>query len=147
MKGFDDFDESSLMTLFHARSVVAELGGGAITPEHLLLGLLQASPAAVARFLAPSASIEVVTQQVRDKLPTGVRLLQSVEIPFSRDATLVLDKAIDGTGAFQTIRPEHILLAVLEKGHGPAVDVLRTHGVVHGDVRNYLTGSRAVPST
>jgi ATP-dependent Clp protease ATP-binding subunit ClpA len=139
-ESFDDFNEASRITLFYARSAVAELGGVVITPEHLLLGLLQASPEAVVRFLGPSDSIEVITQQVREKAPTGDRVSEGVNIPMSREADLVLRKAVEDTttGPSKVVRPEHILLALLETNHGPAVDVLRKHGVVEGDIRNYL---------
>ena len=140
LESFDDFNEASRMTLYYARYAVAELGGVVITPEHLFLGLLQANPDVVGRFLGPSASIDVVTQQVKDKTPTGGRVSTEVDLPISREADLVLRKAVDDTqtGPSKVVRPEHILLALLKTNQGPVVDVLRTHGVIEGDIRNYL---------
>jgi len=122
-EGFDEFNEDARRVLFYCRQAVADFGGMAITPEHLLLGLLQASPDVVGRFLGSPDSIDIVTQQVRAKVSTGRRVPTSVDLPLSAETERVLRKAVDEAGAdlSSTVRPEHILLALLEYDDGPAI--------------------------
>jgi ATP-dependent Clp protease ATP-binding subunit ClpA len=140
LTGFDDFDERSRRVLFHARSAISEFGGAALTPDHLLLGALSGAPDAVGRLLHSSDSIDVLKQDVLATLGTDVRPLKSAEIPISAEAEHVLVTALDKarTTTSKTLRPEHILLALLESSHTKAVEVLRRHGITEETVAAYL---------
>ena len=142
LDGFDDFNEASRRVLFYARAAVSESGGAAITPDHLMLGILRGTPDVVRRFLQSSdSSTDAVTQQVLTALGTAVRVDESVEIPISPEAEHVLASAVGRARATtaRTVRPEHILLALLETSHTKVADVLRSHGItaeaVAADVR------------
>jgi ATP-dependent Clp protease ATP-binding subunit ClpA len=140
LTGFDDFGEWSLRVLFYARAAVSESGGAAVAPDHLLLGVLHGAPDIVGRFLRAPNSIDVLTQDVLATMGTHVRPLDSIEIPIAADAEHVLVTALGKarTATSPTVRPEHILLALLESSHTKAVEVLRRHGITEETVATYL---------
>ena len=140
LTGFDDFDEWSRRVLFCARAAVSESGGAALTPDHLLLGILSGAPDAVGRFLHSSDSIDALTQDVLATIGTHVRPLESEEIPITSEAEHALVTALGKarTITSKTARPEHILLALLESSDTKAVEVLRGHGITEETVAAYL---------
>jgi len=137
---FDDFGEAARLVLFYARVAVSESGGVAITPDHLLLGILRGTPDVVTRFLLPSDSVDILAQEVLATMGTTARPHESAEIPISPEAVHVLAEALGRARATtaRTVRPEHILLALMETSHTKAVGVLRIRGITEETVAAYL---------
>jgi ATP-dependent Clp protease ATP-binding subunit ClpA len=140
LDSFDDFNEGSRLVLFYARLAVSESGGSSVTPDHLLLGMLRGTPDVVRRFMNASDSTDVVAQQILAAMDSDARPDKSVEIPISSEAehVLVIAQGKGRATTSKTVRPEHILLALLETGHTKAVDVLRMHGITEHAVAGFL---------
>jgi hypothetical protein len=128
---FDDFSQESRLVLIYARGAVSESGGAALTPDHLLLGILRGAPDVIGHVLRSSDSTDVLAQQVLATMGTHVRIHESVEIPIAPEVEHILVNALGKARATTSkiVRPEHILLALLEISHTKAMDVLRIHGI------------------
>ncbi len=136
---FDSFSEPALQTLFHARAAIGELGGAFVTPEHLLLGLLGATPEAITRFLRRGSSVDALVLQIKERIPASQRPAPEVLIPLSADVSWILRKAIEeaDSGLDKSVRVEHILLGLLEQ-KGETAKALEGYGVRESDIRAYL---------
>ena len=89
---FERYTESARRTLFFSRYESSQLGGRAIEPEHLLLGLLREAPQMIARF-ATRGPVESMRATIERSQPAQEKVSTSGEIPFSLDCKRVLQHA------------------------------------------------------
>jgi ATP-dependent Clp protease ATP-binding subunit ClpA len=117
LDGFEPFNEASRRVLFYARSIVSELGGNAIEPEHLLLGLMRTQPEVVISTLAKRTSADDMIRALRGRVAQNEKVPKEVDIPFSETTEEVLVKAVEeARGQDTLVVPEHILLACSTAG-------------------------------
>jgi ATP-dependent Clp protease ATP-binding subunit ClpA len=137
---FEQYTEDSRKALFFARFAVSEHGGSGIDSEHLLLGILRAAPEAVTRLMAPGWSLQQMQERVVALLPTGQRVEESVEIPFSRAAADVIVRASEEAIALNNneVRPEHLLLVLLSFEEAPTGQLLREAGLTRDAIVSFL---------
>ena len=135
---FERFTESARRALFFARYEVTQLGGATIEAEHLVLGVVRATPSAIPRFANVGEAALRRQLEAAARLPDTVGT--SVEIPFSREAKAVLEQARVEADALENhwIRPEHLVLGVVVKTSGAAARALRDAGVAPDAIREYL---------
>jgi ATP-dependent Clp protease ATP-binding subunit ClpC len=135
---FERFTEPARRALFFARYETSQIGGVAIEPEHLLLGLAREGTGIVndlfARASLDLASIHEALAPINRPLE---RTPPSQEIPFGRATLDVLRLASEEADSMRhrEIGPEHLLLGLLRQGRSIAFDVLTRAGVKIGDIR------------
>jgi ATP-dependent Clp protease ATP-binding subunit ClpA len=138
---FERYSEGARRTLFFARSEALQTGGRTIEPEHLLLGALRESDA-VLRFSRARDTASTIRARLEPATVAGERVSTSVEIPFSPSCKEVLEQAAFEADALKnmTIRPEHMILAIIVRANGVAAPALQDAGVEPNAIRNYLRG-------
>jgi ketosteroid isomerase-like protein len=129
---FERFTESARRALFFARYEVTVLGGRALEPEHLLLGVMRASEPLLANTFAltPAAQADLRTEIARRS--TGLpKLPTEAEIPFSPAAKEVLDFAASEAHGLKHayIGPEHLLLGLLRAESAQTSGDLHSQGI------------------
>jgi ATP-dependent Clp protease ATP-binding subunit ClpA len=136
---FDRCTMEARRAVFHARQAVADLGGQAITPEHLLCGLLNADVLASRHFVTlPMAGAELrdrVAALLGDGGVPGV-----VDVPLSTEAKQVLNRAwaeAEALGHLK-IHSDHLLLGVLAC-ESAAASLLKANGLRESVVREALS--------
>jgi len=135
---FDRYTEQARRALFFARFEVSQLGGTAIEPEHILLGLLRERKGLVARmFEQRGVSAAALSVEVVDRHEHGERISTSIEIPFSSGTRLVLEYAADEADRLghSYIGTEHLLLGVLREERSMGAELLVQHGLGLDEVR------------
>ncbi|RPH60690.1 MAG: hypothetical protein EHM89_08485 [Acidobacteria bacterium] len=137
---FERYTEDSRKALFFARFAVSEHGGSRIDSDHLLLGILRAAPEALTRFMASGWSLQRMQDRAVALLPPGQRVEESVEIPFSRAAADVIVRASEEAIALTNneVRPEHLLLVLLNFEETPTGQLLREAGLTRDAIVRFL---------
>jgi ATP-dependent Clp protease ATP-binding subunit ClpA len=137
------FSYESRAALFEARSAVSRYGGDHIETAHLLFGLLQGTPLRVSPFIKADWSLDKILERLRPTLPHGDFLPESLDIPLSRDLQRTLARASREADrlASQTVRPEHLLLAVLDEPSNNEA-LLREAGVTREAIETFLQNER-----
>jgi uncharacterized protein (TIGR03435 family) len=129
---FERFTEPARRALFFARYETSQIGGAAIEPEHLLLGLAREGTGIVADLFARAsldlASIHEALAPINRPLE---RTPQHLEIPFGRATLDVLRLANEEADSMRhrDIGPEHLLIGLLRQGRSIAFDLLTRAGV------------------
>ena len=134
---FERYTESARRVLFFARLEASELGGRAITADHLLLGLTREAKGVVCEVFAVShASLKGIRQTVASR-QSGVKPGTAVELPFGNDAKHVLEFAAEEADRLRHpyIGTEHLLLGLLREEGSPAAATLAAHGLRVDEVR------------
>ena len=127
---FERFSEDAQRAVVFARIAVSEHGGTSITDGHLLLGLLQTSPAVLSFWLDNPRNVQALSECVVASIVSPHLLGDDREVPMSPTAERVLKAAVqvaEGLGA-ATVTPAHILLALKEGGDGPIKSCLLRTG-------------------
>jgi uncharacterized protein (TIGR03435 family) len=129
---FERFTEPARRALFFARYETSQIGGGAIEPEHLLLGLAREDGGIVGDLFARAsldlASLHEALAPINRPLE---RKPQHLEIPFGRATVDVLRLASEEADSMRhrDIGPEHLLIGLLRQGRSIAFDLLTRAGV------------------
>jgi ATP-dependent Clp protease ATP-binding subunit ClpC len=146
---FERYTEFARRSLFFARYKASALGGAAITPEHLLLGVLRQPRHGVAAHILARAAVDEASLQGEITKACGAAesVPASFEIPFSETAKRILYRAAEEADALghESIGPEHLVLAVLSEGTSDAARILIDRGVGTEGVRDYIERSRRSP--
>jgi uncharacterized protein (TIGR03435 family) len=146
---FERFTEPARRALFFARYETSQIGGVAIEPEHLLLGLAREGGGIVGDLFARAsldlASLHEALAPINRPLE---RTPQSQEIPFGRATLDVLRLASEeaDTMRHRDIGPEHLVLGLLRQGRSIAFDLLTRAGVRIGDVRTRAEAQPPAPT-
>ena len=136
---FERYTEPARRALFFARYEVSESGGAAITPEHLLLGVLRQLRGVTARILA-KVDEEALQRELRMACADGDRVSTSVEIPFSEDTKRILTRTAAEADYLkhQSIGTEHLVLAILVDARSEAARILMENGIMATDLRREI---------
>ena len=126
---FERYTERAKRAIYFARHEASQLGGDAIEPEHLLLGLLRELPAAVAGRL--HISLERVRSDVQSHVLLRDTVSTSVGIPLSAESKRVLEHAREESDRMnhESVGAEHLLLGVLREPGSAAAAILARQGV------------------
>jgi ATP-dependent Clp protease ATP-binding subunit ClpC len=122
-------------SIAHSREAVAELGGAAIMPEHILCGLMKEDVAASHLLSALLTAPSELQRQIRQLL-AGSRASRSFDVPLSRNAEAVWNHAWSEAEHLgqPKIRSEYLLLGLLA-GDTAVAGMLRSHGLDADRVR------------
>ncbi len=139
---FERYTERAKRAIYFARHEASQLGGNAIEPEHLLLGLLRELPAAVAGRLR--ISIERVRGEVQSHVLLRDTVSTSAGIPLSAESKRVLEHAKEEADRMhhEHIGTEHLLLGVLRESGSGAAAILARQGVRAPTVREAIALER-----
>lgn len=138
---FERFTERARRTLFFARYESTQFGSPAITPEHMLLGLIREDKGLVSQLLARA---HIPAQQLRTDvarhLVGGPKTPSSVEIPFTDATKRLLQTAAEEATALghSYVGAEHLLLGVLLSDGTAAAAILREKGMDVETVRREI---------
>ena len=140
----DRLTETSKRALLYARAAVSEYGGESIDSAHLLLGVLQAAPDAITLFAAADWPFERIQNRGVSLLPRPATVDEGVGIPFSADLKTDLERAAREASALgeADIRPEHLVLGLLDSSVRPVQDLLRDAGVQREHIVEFLKQGR-----
>lgn len=142
---FDRFSDEALQVLWFARQAVSDVGGTALSPDHVLIGLLRSNPQTVGHFLRSPDSSEAIATELSEKVRvSGKPPAESEDLPLTASTDRVLRRAIEESDALGTksVRPEHILLALLHESIGRASTILRDHSITTETVTAYLKNEK-----
>jgi hypothetical protein len=139
---FELYNELARRSLFFARYEASALGTRTIETEHLLLGILRERDPLIAHLLrTANTTPDALRQTIHARIgQSGSPLDTSIEIPFSKDAKLVLNYTAEEARRLlhDYIGCEHLLLGLLRLERGLAWDILRDHGLSLTPIREAL---------
>ena len=145
---FERFNETARRTLFFARHETTELGGVAIEPEHILLGLLRADKGPTPHLFA-AADLSYADARAKIRAHWGVRqqVPTSVELPFTDQTQRILQYATEEADRLghKYIGTGHLLVGVLREDGSFAAGMLRSHGMTIEGIREHIVKPPVVP--
>jgi len=115
---FEKLTERARKALSHARQAATERGADAITPEHLLLGILAAGEGVAVRGLAKlGEDFVALGAEIESALPpaAGMPPRELAYSPSSKSAIGAAEKASRDLGR-SVIGAEHLLLGIVDEG-------------------------------
>ena len=126
LTSFGDYSGEAMRVLLAARQALHELGGPALTPDHLLHGILKVPASEACAFLRQAG---VAVDGLKDDLRASGPEAEpgDIDAPLSAEAAAVLEEA-SRAGAGH-IRSTHVLLGILREGTSAAARLLRKLGV------------------
>lgn len=139
--------EDARRIVLFARNEAGRLGGKSITPEHLLLGLLQADPALIEGLLSPGDSVQAICEEVEQRSDWGEKVRRSLDIPITdaaRNVMTHMSREADRLSRHE-ICTEHLLLGLLREEESLASKILRSHGLELPTVREKIFEASAHP--
>ncbi len=141
---FERFSEAARRSLFYALYEAACRGGGPITEDHLLQGVLIAAPHAMPRLGALVSNPSHERRAVIVPVDRDGNVAGSIEnrVPLTAGARTVLERAVreaDDLGQ-DVIEPEHLILALLQQEGSEAFRTLQAAGVKLQDARRIVSG-------
>jgi hypothetical protein len=146
MIGGYNFSEHVRRALMHARREANRLGHAAVSPEHVLLGVLETSdalPAPVVLALGDHDSLAAAVEQRagRGELPPD----EDVDLPYTSRAKLVLERTMEEAKRLESgsVGLEELLLGLLAERKGIPALLLGERGVTLDSMRDVVVASRA----
>lgn len=112
-----------------------------IEPLHILLGLIGIPEGLAAKAIEKhGAGPEVLGERIHAALPPGVDAIDEPHIPFSAASRKVVELTVREALRLghNYVGTEHMLLAILEQGEGPAYEILADVGVTKTAVEEDL---------
>ncbi len=144
---FERFTETARRALFFSRYETTELGGDAIEPEHLLLGLVRTDRGPLPRvFALANMSYSQVRAEIQSRWGERQHPAQRVEIPFSGQTKRILQYTAEEADRadHKQIDTGHLLLGVLREEHSFATEMLNRHGISLRQARELIATPDAV---
>ena len=144
---FERYTEAARRSLFFARFESSQYGALAITPEHLLFGILREPAPVIDRLLSPTPeTLTTIRQEIANRTVQQEPVSTSVEIPFSGSTKRALQYGAEEADRLldSFIGPEHLLLGLLREEDSVAASVLGAHGLHLDEVRQRVAGLNAV---
>ncbi len=138
---FERYTERARRGLFYARYEASAIGGRAIDPEHILLGLLRESQGVTSEIFARSGIVvSTVRQAIESSISPRDRLPTSVELPFTVETQHILQSAAREADLLghNHVGSEHLLLGFLCGPQSLARLLLEEHGMDFDMVRNEI---------
>jgi ATP-dependent Clp protease ATP-binding subunit ClpB len=146
------FTEKAQETVVTAQNLASEFNHAEVTPEHLLVALLEQSggvaPSVIRKMVLDPARIAADARVLLKNMPQAY----GADIRFSPRMKLIFDSAMAEAERMQDeyVSTEHLLLAVAtEAGRSPAAQSLQKHGVTKDKLYSALTqvrGSQRITS-
>jgi ATP-dependent Clp protease ATP-binding subunit ClpB len=146
------FTEKAQETAVTAQNLASEFNHAEVTPEHLLVALLEQSggvaPSVIRKMVLDPARIAADARVLLKNMPQAY----GADIRFSPRMKLIFDSAMAEAERMQDeyVSTEHLLLAVAtEAGRSPAAQSLQKHGVTKDKLYSALTqvrGSQRITS-
>ena len=146
------FTEKAQETVITAQNLATEMNHAEVTPEHLLVALLEQSggvaPSVVRKLALDPAQIAAAGRDLLKNMPQAY----GAEVRFSPRMKLIFDSALAEAQRMQDeyVSTEHLLLAVAtETGRSPAAQLLQKYGVTKDKLYAALTqvrGSQRITS-
>jgi ATP-dependent Clp protease ATP-binding subunit ClpC len=137
---FDRFTDDARKALFFARFAAWARHGEQMELEDLVAGIMRAAPSAVVRFASDESALPRgrLTRRTGERATVGPAL--SVEMPFSAQFKLTLERSVAEADALghDAIRPEHLVLGLLRDEGTSAWHTLHRAGVRLREVRRML---------
>src|SRR5216683_3917237 len=124
---FELYTQKARRVIFFARHEASELGGDAIEPHHILLGLIREDRQLITRFCTLSPNpLDDIRDRIRAITGSGVKLPDSVDMPISVQAKNVLQYAADESKRLnhKHLGTEHLLLGLLRAKQTTAAEIL-----------------------
>jgi len=146
---FERYTESARRALFFARFETSQLRERAITPEHLLLGVLREAKGSASQILRrANLSYDEVARQLESGKTDREPVPTSVEIPFSSEMHDVLHLTMEEADdlGHRYIGTEHLVLGILRKDQTPAAAILHRHGLTLDEAREQVRLMTAAPA-
>ena len=139
---FERYTEKARRVIFFARQEASELGGPAIEPHHILLGLIREDPPLITRFCKLTLPLLDLRDRIRASTGPVKKLPASVDMPLSSQTKHVLSYAADESQQLnhRYLSTEHLLLGLLREEQTTAAEILIEHGVYLNIVRDELRG-------
>src|SRR5215813_14333388 len=141
---FERYTEKARRVIFFARYEASQLGGVAIEPEHILLGLLREDKQ-LARFLrGPQSYDQSLREEIKERMPVLGQVAASVDMPLSIQAKRVLNYAAEESEMMKhrNIGTDHLLLGILREKESVAAEVLRQRGLSLAELREEVQRSQ-----
>jgi len=143
---FDRFSASARRVVFHAGVQAGVFGTEMITPELLLLGMLQQRPPLeLSRLIGGDADHwDALRKQIEENIPRGNPVSLSAGIPVSQELEHVFQHAIEemsGTG-LERVQPGHLVIGILREEGCHAAELLRANGADLGLARQRMLKSQ-----
>lgn len=145
---FDSYTERALRVIVEARIVVSRFGGSAITPEHLLLGILRRSPEVITSVHPEPIDVDQLIDLLEKSVRAGQRVRHRDDVPVSIALKEVFSCAAEEAKRLghRHVAVGHLVLGILLTD-GPVRRLLEERGVSPEAVRQRLgTGERIVES-
>ncbi|MDO8734453.1 MAG: Clp protease N-terminal domain-containing protein, partial [Elusimicrobiota bacterium] len=135
---YNRFTERAQRAIRLAQEEAKRLNHDSITPEHILLGLLDLDDGVAATIISNlSVHTARIKIEIEKALPVGDNLLQYGELPLTPKARKVLEYAIEEAQkmAHSYVGTEHILLGLIKEGESVAAAVLQNLGLSLDTIR------------
>jgi Zn-dependent protease len=140
---FSRFTEKTLLALNHAQNLAKQFNHPIITPEHVLLGLLQIPDCqAVLALEALKVDVNAITQQIESFCKSQREFeddmqTEASKLSLSPKTKMIIEKAVDETrsNGWNYMDTQVILIGILHHPDLPATQVLYQHGATVETVR------------
>ena len=148
----DQYTQKAQEAIGESQALAVEFQHSEISPEHLLLALVEQSDGVVPQILSKlETQPDVVAQALRAALSERPRVTGSVQVALSRDLTAVLEEAQQRAHQMHDdfISTEHLLLALTSTQRTDAARFLAAQGISSDAILRALTfirGSQRVTS-
>jgi ATP-dependent Clp protease ATP-binding subunit ClpB len=146
------FTEKAQETVITAQNLATEMNHAEVTPEHLLVALLEqtggVAPSVVRKLALDPATIATAARDLLKNMPQAY----GAEVRFAPRMKLIFDSALAEGQRMQDeyVSTEHLLLAVAtEAGRSPAAQILQRYGLSKDKLYTALTqvrGSQRITS-
>ncbi|WP_018211684.1 ATP-dependent chaperone ClpB [Desulfitobacterium hafniense] len=127
------FTQKSQEAIIQAQTMAERNGNSQVEPEHLLLALLEQGEGVVPQVLTKlDIPVGALVQKVRQEVNRLPRMMgANVQLTISPRLRTVLVSAHDEMETFKDdyVSTEHLLLATLSQGGGPAEKILKQEGL------------------
>lgn len=145
---FERYTETARRLIFWARYQASVLGADSITPEHLLIALLQNGYETLQQ-LTPmqfSSVVNSLAEELKTRGKVGTHVSTSIELPFDQTLKQVLSYAKEEADNLHDrhIGEEHLLLGMLRLEDSSSATMLRENGVELETVRELLQQIRGM---
>lgn len=143
-EAFSRFTPRAREALVSAERSARGVGNAEIEPLHILLGLVGLREGLAARSIDKYATPAELGERISAALPPPADAVDDAHIPFSAASRKAVELTVREALRLghNYVGTEHILLALLEQGEGPAYEILTDLGVtkpaVEDDVRKTL---------
>lgn len=136
---FERYSERARRAVFFSRYEASQLGSPAISPEHLLLGVLREGSQELAPIFKADAA-DAIRKEIEERPKIAEKISISVDLPLDNAAKRALAYAAEEAerAAHFTINIEHLAAGLLREEKSLAAELLRKHGATLEAVRELL---------